>query len=724
MAKRVVDVLVPVALDQAYSYRVPDGVDLAPGDIVSVPLGAREATAVVWAENPKPNPRLDNRLKDVEDKLDLPPLKPELRKFVEWVSNYTLSPRGMVLRMCLRMGEHLGPGRERIGVRLAGAPPERMTRARERVLRTLADGMVRAKGDAAREAGVSVGVIDGLVDAGALEALVLAPEPVAAAPDPDFIAPELTPAQRTAADAMHDTMAKGGYAVTLIDGVTGSGKTEVYFEAVAQTIRKGRQTLILMPEIALTAQVLDRFAARFGTRPAEWHSQLSPRKRARTWLAIADGEVSVVVGARSALFLPYADLGLIVVDEEHDPAYKQEDGVHYHARDMAVVRGHVAQIPIVLASATPSVETEVNARRGRYRRLALPERFGGHSQPAIEAIDLTREKPPRGKFISLRLTDEVKTALERSEQALLFLNRRGYAPLTLCRDCGFRFACPNCDAWLVDHRFRRRLVCHHCGFAMPHPAACPKCQAAESFVACGPGVERLAEEAVELFPQARVLVLSSDLIASVEQMREELADITEGRVDIVIGTQLVAKGHHFPRLNLVGVVDADLGLGNGDPRAAERTFQLLHQVVGRAGREAGRGVGFLQTHQPEHPVMRALIAQDREAFYAAEIQARESAHYPPFGRLASLVVSGGDKHDTEAHARSLAAAAPRTDEVRVLGPAEAPLAVVRGRYRYRLLVKSPRGFDLSAYLRQWLACAPKPKGNIKRDVDIDPQSFL
>ena len=724
MARRVVDVLVPVALDQAYSYVVPDGVELAPGDIVSVPLGAREATAVVWAENPTPNPRLDNRLKDIEDKLDVPPLKPELRKFVDWVSNYTLSPRGMVLRMCLRMGEHLGPGRERIGVRLAGTPPARMTRARERVLHALEDGMVRAKADAAREAGVSVGVIDGLVDEGTLEALVLPPEPVATAPDPDFLAPDFTPAQRAAADALRETVANGGYAVTLLDGVTGSGKTEVYFEAVAETIRKQRQSLILMPEIALTAQFLDRFAARFGTRPAEWHSELSPRKRARTWRTVADGEVSVVVGARSALFLPYSDLGLVVVDEEHDPAYKQEDGVHYHARDMAVVRGHVAQIPIVLASATPSVETEVNARRGRYRHLALPERFGGQHLPMVEAIDLTREQPPRGRFISPRLAGEVKTAIERGEQALLFLNRRGYAPLTLCRNCGFRFACPHCDAWLVDHRFRRHLVCHHCGFAMPHPSACPKCQAADSFVACGPGVERLAEEVAEIFPQARVMVLSSDLIASVEQMREELANITEGRVDIVIGTQLVAKGHHFPRLNLVGVIDADLGLGNGDPRAAERTFQLLHQVIGRAGREAGRGVGFLQTHQPEHPVMRALIAQDREAFYAAEIQAREGALYPPFGRLASLVVSGADKHDTEAYARKLAGAAPVSDDVRVLGPAEAPLAVVRGRYRYRLLVKSPRGFDLSAYMREWLAAAPKAKGNIKRDVDIDPQSFL
>jgi primosomal protein N' (replication factor Y) len=724
MASRVVDILLPVALDQAYSYGVPDGMALEPGDLVSVPLGARTATGVVWAENPAPNPRLDNRLKYVDERLDIPPLKPELRQFVDWVSGYALAARGMVLRMCLRMGEHLGPARERLGVRLKGPPPKRMTPARQRVLTLLADGLARAKGEAAEEAGVSGGVIDGLIDEGTLETLVLRPEPLALPVDPDHLAPDFTPDQRAAAEALRATVARGGYGVTLIDGVTGSGKTQVYFEAVAETVRRGRQVLILMPEIALTSQVLDRFAERFGVRPAEWHSQLTPRKRARTWAAVATRDVSVIVGARSALFLPYADLGLIIVDEEHDPAYKQEDGVHYHARDMAVVRGHIAKIPVLLASATPSVETEVNARRSRYGRLHLPERFGGQHMPVIEAIDLRHEGPSPGRFVAPRLAQAVQIALERGEQALLFLNRRGYAPLTLCRKCGYRLACPNCDAWLVDHRFKRRLVCHHCGYSLPQPEQCPHCEARGSFVACGPGVERLEEEAVALFPGTRILVLSSDLVTSVERMRSELAEIEQGLVDIVIGTQLVAKGHHFPKLNLVGVVDADLGLSNGDPRAAERTFQLLHQVIGRAGREAGRGLGYLQTHQPEHPVMRALAAGDREAFYSSEIDLREQAQYPPFGRLAALVVSGADKHAAQAHARRLAQTAPRADAVRVLGPAEAPLALIRGRYRFRLLVKSPRGFDLSAYLRAWMAAAPKATGKIGLEVDVDPQSFL
>ncbi|MGB6863608.1 MAG: primosomal protein N' [Pseudolabrys sp.] len=720
---RVVDILVPVALDQTYSYRVPAGLELTPGDLVAVPLGARECMGVVWAENPAPNPRLHNRLKDVDEKLDVPPLKAELRQFVDWVSSYTLASRGMVLRMALRMGEHLGPGRERVGVRLAGPAPQRMTAARSRVLSLFADGLMRSKNEASQEAGVSAGVIDGLIDEGTLETVVLPPEPVASQPDPDFRTPEFSLAQLAAADALRTTVEQGGYTVTLLDGVTGSGKTEVYFEAVAENIRRKRQTLILMPEIALTAQFLDRFSGRFGVRPAEWHSQLSPRKRARTWSAVGANEVSVVVGARSALFLPYADLGLIVVDEEHDPAYKQEDGAHYHARDMAVVRGSIAKIPVVLASATPSVESEVNARRGRYRHVHLPERFGGAHLPSIETIDMRREGPPRGRFISPRLAEAVAVSLSRREQALLFLNRRGYAPLTLCRACGFRLQCPNCDAWLVDHRFKRRLVCHHCGFAMPPPVECSNCHATDSFAAVGPGVERLEQEAGELFPQARVLVLSSDLVESVERLRQELDDVAEGRFDLIIGTQLVAKGHHFPKLNLVGIVDADLGLGNGDPRAPERTFQLLHQVVGRAGREEGRGVGYLQTHQPEHPVMRALISGDREAFYKNEIEQRERAGYPPFGRLASLVITANDRHTAETYGRTLANAAPKDEHVRVLGPAEAPIAVVRGRHLFRLLVKSPRPFDLSAYLRGWLTTAPKPRGNVRLEVDVDPQSF-
>jgi primosomal protein N' (replication factor Y) len=721
MDDRTVDVLVPVAVDSPYTYRIPEGVALAPGDIVAVPLGPRRAIGCVWPAGRARTPAAA-RLKPISAPLDTPPFSQELLSFIDWVADYTLAPRGMVLRMALKLDEKGEAAR--IGVRIGAAVPKRKTSARERVLKLMSDGLVRSKADAARESGVTPSVISGLLDEGALEAAEIPPEPVARVPNPGHAEPVLTTAQQTAAAMLREAVAAQKFSVHLLDGVTGSGKTEVYFEAAGEAIRRDKQTLILLPEIALTARFLDRFADRFGVRPAEWHSQVSSRKRARTWEAVARGEVAVVAGARSALFLPFKDIGLIVVDEEHDPAYKQEDGVHYHARDMAVVRGSLASAPVVLSSATPAIETEVNARRERYRRLSLPERFSGSAIPPLEALDLRKEGPAKGRWIAPRLEVAMRETIERGEQVLLFLNRRGYAPLTLCRTCGHRMRCPNCDAWLVEHRYHQRLSCHHCGFSMPPPGACPKCDTNGSFVACGPGVERLEEEVKSLFPRARTQVLSSDLSGGVERLRIELEAIAKGEVDVVIGTQLVAKGHHFPSLALVGVVDADLGLGYGDPRAAERTFQLLHQVVGRAGREAAPGRGLLQTYQPEHPVMQALIAGDRDAFYSREIAAREEAGLPPFVRLAGLIVSAKDGPQAEAYARKLAAAAPREEHVRVLGPAEAPLALIRGRRRWRLLVKSPRNFDLSRYLRKWLAAGPKAKGSVQVIVDVDPQSFL
>ncbi len=593
------------------------------------------------------------------------------------------------------------------------------------MLAALGDGLVRTKAEAAREASVSAGTIDGLLDEGTLEAIVLPREPVTLPPEPEHPGAVLTELQAAAASVLREAVRGAEFSVHLLDGVTGSGKTEVYFEAVAEVLRRGKQALILLPEIALTDALPRplRRALRRHDRPngiRRWR-RASARAPGRRWRAARCGSWP---GRARRCFCRSRQLGLIVVDEEHDPAYKQEDGVHYHARDMAVVRARLNAAPIVLASATPSLETEVNARRGRYKRLALPERFGGSSIPPLEAIDLRKSPPPRGRWISPRLEAAVSETIERGEQALLFLNRRGYAPLTLCRTCGHRMRCPNCDSWLVEHRFRSRLICHHCGFALPKPETCPKCSAADSFVACGPGVERLEEEVHALFPKARTLVLSSDLSGGVERLRAELDAVTKGEIDLVIGTQLVAKGHHFPSLALVGVIDADLGLAWGDPRAAERTFQLLHQVVGRAGRAAAAGRGLLQTHQPEHPVMAALIAGDRAAFYDREIAAREEAGLPPFGRLASLIVSAADMPSAQGHAQRLAASAPEAPEVRVLGPAEAPLAVVRKRHRFRLLLKSRRGFDLSAYIRGWLASAPKPKGSVRVVVDIDPQSFL
>jgi primosomal protein N' (replication factor Y) len=723
-----VPVLLPVALNQTYDYLLPADMQALPGSFVLVPFGPQTRVGVVW-DGPcgdQGKPVSDKKLKTVAAALpEVPPLPAISLRFAEWVARYTLSPLGMVVRMMMGAPSVFEPVRPRFGVQLNVEAPEpaRMTPARKRAVEIAADGLVRAKSALAAEAQCTTGVVDGLVEAGVLVEVAI-PEKRFGRPNPSHAVVEFADAQARAVEAMRNA-ADGEFSVTLLDGVTGSGKTEVYFEAVARTLEKGRQALIMLPEIALTSQFMDRFTGRFGCLPVEWHSALSSQERARAWRAAATGEARVVVGARSALFLPYSELGLIVVDEEHDAGFKQDDRVHYQARDMAVVRASVGKLPIVLSSATPSIESHVNARTGRYRSVVLPARYSTAVLPAVATVDMRKEPAEKGKWLAPTLVAAITETLADRQQTLLFLNRRGYAPLTLCRSCGHRFDCPQCTAWLVEHRYRNRLNCHHCGFSLPLPEKCPKCGDLDSLVACGPGVERIAEEVGERFPEARLALLSSDLVPSLIEMRQVIKTIEAGEADIIIGTQMVAKGHNFPQLATVGIVDGDLGLGTADPRAAERSFQLLHQVTGRAGRAATTiGRGFVQTYMPEHPVMQAIITGDRDAFIDAEIRQRQAGLLPPYGRLAALVISARDKELAELFARDVARRAPPAERIEVLGPAEAPIAVVRGRHRWRLLVKAPRELDVQAYLRAWLATLPKPPSDLRMTVDIDPYNFL
>jgi len=717
-----VPVLVPMPAPGPYSYGVPDDMVVEPGSIVQVPLGPRQVIGVVWDKND--GPAVDpKKLRPITKTFDCPPLRDEMRRFIDWVASYTLSPPGLVAKMALRAPAAFDPEPMVEGLRLTEARPERLTPARERVIELAGEGHGWTRSGLAHAAGVSTSVVEGLAKQGVFETVFLPAPPVVAEPDPDYAPSRLEGPQKQAASEILEDVRKGGFAVSLIDGVTGSGKTEVYFEAVAETLRQGKQVLILLPEIALTAAFLDRFQDRFGSRPAEWHSDISPRMRERVWRQAVTGEVRVVAGARSALFLPFDNLGLIIVDEEHDPAYKQEDRVFYNARDMAVVRARIGDFPIVLVSATPSVESQVNGNSGRYNTIHLHTRFGDAAMPDLHLVDMRRHPPERGGFLSPVLLRGIAKTIEKGEQALLFLNRRGYAPLTLCRVCGHRFQCPQCSSWLVEHRFRSQLQCHQCGYSEPTPDHCPECGTFDHLAACGPGVERIAEEVEKHFPEARTIVLSSDLMG-VKRLRLELEAIVKGEADIVIGTQLVAKGHNFPLMTLVGIVDADLGLANGDPRAAERTFQLLSQVTGRAGRTGRKSHGLLQTYQPQHPVMQAIVSGDAEAFYEREIIEREKALLPPFGRLASIIVSADSRAEAETHARALRASAPQAPGIMLLGPAEAPLALIRGRHRFRLLVHGKRNSDMQSFLRAMIANGPKERGSIHVQTDIDPQSFL
>jgi primosomal protein N' (replication factor Y) len=707
----------------ALDYRLPPGMTAEPGAVVVAPLGPRQILGIVWEAERLPAKDVpDAKLRPILEVLPVPPLRAPLRRLIEWAADYYCAPVSAVARMTLSSGAALRGGGTTTEYRLTGAEPARLTPQRAAALDALHGEQATIR-ELAEIAGVSEGVLRGMVGAGLIEAVTVDVDRPYPRARPDFAAPDLSEDQQAAAAAFVEAVGDGKFAPFLLDGVTGSGKTECYFEGVAAALDAGRQVLVLLPEIALTENFLRRFEQRFGVPPVLWHSSLKSSERRRAWRAIASGDAQVVVGARSALFLPYAKLGLIVVDEAHETSFKQDEGVRYNARDVAVIRARFESVPVILASATPALESMHLADTGVYRRIALPARFGGATLPDISVVDLREEQPERGRWLAPRLVAEMRERLARGEQSLLFLNRRGYAPLTLCRHCGYRFQCPNCTAWLVEHRLSRRLACHHCGHEVPQPEACPECGTPDCMVACGPGVERIADEVAELMPEARVALVTSDTLNTPEKIGEFVA-AAEGRlIDVIIGTQLVTKGYHFPELTLVGVVDADLGLEGGDLRAAERTYQQVAQVAGRAGRGSKPGEVLIQTRHPESAVIAALAAGDRDAFYAAETEARRDAGAPPFGRWAAIIVSSEDEAEARDTARAIGGTRPNHPDVAILGPAPAPMALLRGRYRYRLLINARRSAELQRIIGEWLGQLDFAS-SVRVGVDIDPYSFV
>ena len=704
-------------------YKVPEGMVVEPGAVVECPLGPRTVIGIVWEAERLPGTEVPvEKLRNLRGLLPVPPLSAPLRRLIEWTADYYVASLASVARMALSSGGALKGPATMTEYRLTGGLPERMTPQRQAAIDALEGEQANIR-ELAGIAGVSEGVLRGLVNQGVLEPVQVDCDRPYDPAHPDFAEVELSTQQREASGIFSDAVRAAKFAPFLLDGVTGSGKTETYFEPVAQALRMGRQVLVLLPEIALTENFLHRFEERFGAPPVLWHSSLKSTDRRRAYRAVSEGSAQVVVGARSALFLPFRQLGLIVVDEAHETSFKQEEGVRYNARDVAVMRGHFEQVPVVLASATPALESLQMAESGVYKKVDLPSRFGGAQLPAIDTIDLTEEKPPQGMWLAQRLVDGIEERLGRGEQSLLFLNRRGYAPLTLCRNCGFRYQCPNCSAWLVEHRFTNRLACHHCGHEAPAPKACTECGEPDCLVACGPGVERIADEVAERLPQARVFVATSDTLNSPGRAAEFIAAVEAREVDVIVGTQLVTKGFHFPELTLVGVVDADLGLEGGDLRAGERTYQQVAQVAGRAGRGSKPGEVLIQTRHPEAPVIAALAAGDRDAFYSAETEMRREAGAPPFGRWAAIIISSEDDAEAREAANRIGAFRPEVAECLILGPAPAPMALLRGRYRYRFLINARRSVQLQDVIRRWLGALDHPPG-VRVAVDIDPYSFV
>ncbi len=720
----LIAVLTTQPLDRALDYKAPEG-GVFEGAFVEVPLGPRKVLGVVWGEGEGGYDLA--KVRSVIRVLDAVPMRDEMKTFLTRIAQYTLTPMPAMLRLATR-APGLGdpPSMRRIYRRGTTEEPDRWTDARRKVVAVLDDfgGLAFTLKELAEMAGVSTSVVKGLVTQGVVAEEGSPRDLPFQRLEPGTTQVALTDEQAAASEALTKGVATGEFGATLLKGVTGSGKTEVYLEAVAACLEAGRQALVLLPEIALTSEFLTRVEARFGARPAEWHSGVTMTERRRVWKMVAENCADLVVGARSALFLPFQSLGLIVVDEEHDTSYKQEDGVLYNARDMAVLRASITGAQVVLASATPSLESWANAEAGKYRRLTLTSRFGAAVMPEMHAIDMRAEELPGSRWISPTLTKAVTDRIEAGEQSLLFLNRRGYAPVTICRACGHQVGCDHCDARMVEHRFQKRLMCHQCGETKPIPHKCPSCEAEDRMAPVGPGVERLAEEVKALFPDARIAVLSSDLFGSARALKEQIEAIASGGADIVVGTQIIAKGHNFPLLTLVGVIDADLGLQGSDLRAAERTFQLMRQVSGRAGRAEKPGVSLLQTFQPEHPVIRAILSGDEEDFWRAEAAERRAAGVPPFGRMAGIILSSPNVQDVFDVGKALAARSEplRRIGAKVYGPAAAPIARVRGRHRVRLLVKADKTAPLQAALADWVAQIKLPN-NLRLSIDIDPQRF-
>ena len=723
-AVSVVQVLVPSPVDRAYDYAVPAGMSLAPGDYVVVPMAGRKLTGVVWSANP---PEVaPEKIKKVAARLPVPRMDANLRRFINWVAAYTMQPLGAVLKLSITVDSaqaaKLVP---HYIVREPLEPGLKLSAPRRRVLDALEDNIPMTIPALAKAAACTAGVVRNLIKDGILVEAEVG-EVAHPAPDMNAHGPTLSAAQQKAAGELVKRVEEHKYSVTLLEGVTGSGKTEVFAHAIRAALRKGQQVLVLMPEIALSVQMLSRFHSLFGAEPIQWHSELAKGARQKAWRAAASGKGQLIIGARSALFLPFQNLGLIVVDEEHEGAYKQEEGVTYHARDMAVVRAHIHGIPAILSSATPSIETEVNVEEGKYHKVVLPNRHKDVPLPEVKLIDLLKDRLPKGRWLADKVTESITKTLERGEQVLLFLNRRGYAPLTICRTCGHRLVCPNCTAWLVEHRAgpsRGQLLCHHCGHHEPYPKACPECKNEDTLAACGPGVERIEDEVKSLFPKARTLVVASDSLGGWKQVQVAMEAIARGEVDIIIGTQIIAKGHHFPMLTLVVGVDADLGLDGGDVRAGERTFQLLQQVGGRAGRAERKGTVLLQTHSANNFLFQTLSQNDRATFVEREIEMRERHHWPPFARLAALIISGKDLFRVEHAAQEIRRTSPQVDGVEIFGPAPAPLAKLKGEHRMRLLVRADRHQKVQPLLLSWLGELHLPKG-VDLKIVIDPFTFV
>lgn len=727
----IVKVLIPNVINNGYDYRLTQSAET--GNFVRVTVMNRQYIGVIVGVG---DSNLDpSKIKPILEVCNFGKLSAKDLDWIYKMSEWTLMAPGAVLRLIVNVPDAFNPPSFEQLYNYNFDNECKMTNARQSVSDAFEsnDNDAMSVNDIMNIARVSNSVIKTMI-----KNKILLPSATREKTQNDFVYQYhdtgnivLSSEQKAAADVIATAIDKDSFSVYLLDGITGSGKTQVYFDAVLRAYNNGKSVLLMMPEIALTAQFMDRFKLRFGNPPVVWHSNLTAARRRDIWRGVARGDIRIVVGTRSALFLPWQNLGLIVIDEEHDTSYKQEDMGNYHARDMAILRAKIADFPVVLASATPSLETLYNVSLGKYKRLRLTSRYGGAQMPTIETIDMRVARPEKYKLskdaeeksgnLSPQLCAEIADTLSKHNQVMLFINRRGFAPIVQCKKCGWVGECPDCSVGLNYHKHLNKLVCHMCGKMLVLPEKCPKC--GNELSMRGAGLEKIEEEISARFPNARTALVSSDTITSRESLQRLVQKMESGDIDIVIGTQILAKGHHFPNLTLVGVVDADMGLFGTDFRAGEHTFQQLFQVAGRAGRGAFPGRVLLQTFQPEHPVIQAICAGNRDDFIASDMESRAGAKMPPFGQLVAVIVESDKEATLKKYCEQLANAAPNLNGGKIMGPIPAQIYQIRNWYRMRFLVSGDVRANLQPVVRNWLAKVKQPS-NTRIKIDVNPQSFM
>lgn len=724
--KLTAQILLPIIFDKSFSYYVNDAFNIEVGDVVLVNFMNRNCYGIVTKVEEELE-KSNFKMKTILAKDDELKISPNLIKLIEFAASYNLAPKGLFLKLAISiLNSSKIKENSQVFCKINKNPPQnvKITPKRQEIIDLFGKKSEILLSEIVNLAKTSSSTVNSLVKNGILtkeiKKIAQKREKFPEIEPNLFKLKELSSDQQNAADFLNKKIAQNQHSVTLVDGVTGSGKTEIYFNVISKILKeKSGQILILLPEIILVNQLIKRFENIFNFKPQIWHSKINNNQKRDIFYALNNGEIEILISTRSAIFLPFSNLKLIIIDEEHEASFKQEDIVNYHGRDMAIARAKFENIPVILSSATPSLETFVNAKSGKYEHLILKSKFFNNKKTQIELVDMKNSDLEKGCFISKELEKEMQNCLENKKQILLFLNRRGYAPLTLCKSCGHKISCKDCSSYMSYHQSLNKLICHHCGSESKFNIACENCEEEDSFVTLGAGVERIHEEVKSLFPLSKTALMTSDSLNNQEESTKIIEKIINNEVDVIIGTQIIAKGHHFPNLSLVGIIDGDSSFNNANLRAGEKSFQLLTQVIGRAGREKHPAKIFLQSYNINNLVFKYIIEQNRDDFFNLEIQNRQIMQMPPFGKMIAIIFISKNEDLAINCGKMIVSHFPNQENIEIFGPAPMPISKIRKNYYYRVLVKSDKKLNIQKLINNIISSFKTPN-QVRIKIDVDP----